>query len=64
MLFYRNQEILAFLLSFHELWLLEAQHGSVLESGEVVGADGQFAKPDLNLMKFMKELVEKRRKAA
>jgi two-component system chemotaxis response regulator CheV len=32
--------------------------------GEAVGADGQFAKPDLNLIRFMKELVEKRRKAA
>ena len=32
--------------------------------GEAVGADGQFAKPDLKLMTYMKELVEKRRKAA
>ncbi|HEX2964843.1 MAG TPA: chemotaxis protein [Syntrophorhabdaceae bacterium] len=32
--------------------------------GEAVGADGQFAKPDLTLMNFMKELVGKRRKAA
>ncbi len=32
--------------------------------GEAVGADGQFAKPDLKLMTFMKELVERRRKAA
>ena len=29
--------------------------------GEAVGADGQFAKPDMQLMLFMKELVEKRR---
>ncbi|HVN95804.1 MAG TPA: chemotaxis protein [Syntrophorhabdaceae bacterium] len=32
--------------------------------GEAVGADGQFAKPDLKLLGFMRELVEKRRKAA
>jgi two-component system, chemotaxis family, chemotaxis protein CheV len=36
----------------------------LIHKGEAVGADGQFAKPDLKLMKFMKELVEKRRKAA
>ena len=30
--------------------------------GETVGADGQFAKPDLKLMGFMKELVSKGRK--
>jgi two-component system, chemotaxis family, chemotaxis protein CheV len=36
----------------------------LVHKGEAVGADGQFAKPDLNLMKFMKELVEKKRKAA
>ncbi|MCX5815655.1 MAG: chemotaxis protein [Proteobacteria bacterium] len=29
--------------------------------GEAVGADGQFAKPDMQLILFMKELVEKRR---
>ena len=32
--------------------------------GEAVGADGQFAKPDLKLMAFMKELVARREKAA
>jgi two-component system, chemotaxis family, chemotaxis protein CheV len=36
----------------------------LIHKGEAVGADGQFAKPDLKLMKFMKDLVEKRRKAA
>jgi two-component system, chemotaxis family, chemotaxis protein CheV len=36
----------------------------LVHKGEAVGADGQFAKPDLKLIKFMKELVEKRRKAA
>ena len=36
----------------------------LVHKGEAVGADGQFAKPDLNLIRFMKELVEKRRKAA
>jgi two-component system chemotaxis response regulator CheV len=36
----------------------------LVHKGETVGADGQFAKPDLNLIKFMKELVGKRRKAA
>jgi two-component system, chemotaxis family, chemotaxis protein CheV len=35
-----------------------------IHKGEAVGADGQFAKPDLKLINFMKELVEKRRKAA
>jgi two-component system, chemotaxis family, chemotaxis protein CheV len=29
--------------------------------GDAVGADGQFTKPDLRLMTFIKELVEKRR---
>ena len=32
--------------------------------GEAVGADGQFAKPDMKLMLFMKDIVEKRRQAA
>jgi len=32
--------------------------------GQAVGADGQFAKPDLGLMTFMKDLVVKRKKAA
>jgi two-component system, chemotaxis family, chemotaxis protein CheV len=36
----------------------------LVHKGEAVGADGQFAKPDLKLITFMKELVEKRRKAA
>src|SRR5208337_1935245 len=31
--------------------------------GEAVGADGQFSKPDLTLMKFMQEAVERRRAA-
>lgn len=35
----------------------------LLHKGEAVGADGQFTKPDLNLMKFMKDLVDKRRSA-
>jgi two-component system chemotaxis response regulator CheV len=29
--------------------------------GEAVGADGQFAKPDLQLMSFIKNMVDKRR---
>jgi two-component system, chemotaxis family, chemotaxis protein CheV len=33
----------------------------LLHKGEAVGADGQFAKPDLQLMNLMKELVDKRR---
>jgi two-component system, chemotaxis family, chemotaxis protein CheV len=36
----------------------------LVHKGEAVGADGQFAKPDLKLITFMKDLVEKRRKAA
>ena len=32
--------------------------------GAAVGADGQFAKPDMQLMLFMKDLVEKRRLTA
>ncbi len=36
----------------------------LIHKGQAVGADGQFAKPDLGLMTFMKELVEKRKKAA
>ena len=33
----------------------------LLHKGAAVGADGQFSKPDLTLMRFMKEAVEKRR---
>jgi two-component system, chemotaxis family, chemotaxis protein CheV len=33
----------------------------LIHKGEAVGADGQFAKPDMKLMLFMKELVEKKR---
>jgi hypothetical protein len=29
-----------------------------------VGADGQFAKPDLKLMQFIKEMIGKRRAQA
>jgi hypothetical protein len=36
----------------------------LVHNREAVGADGQFAKPDIQLMAFMKDLVEKRRKAA
>ena len=36
----------------------------LLHKGKEVGADGQFAKPDLTLMTFMKDLVEKKKKAA
>jgi two-component system chemotaxis response regulator CheV len=36
----------------------------LVHKGEAVGADGQFAKPDMQLMLFMKDLVEKRRQAA
>lgn len=36
----------------------------LIHKGEAVGADGQFAKPDLNLILYMKQLVEKQRKAA
>jgi two-component system chemotaxis response regulator CheV len=35
----------------------------LLHKGEAVGADGQFAKPDLQLIKFIREMVEKRREA-
>jgi len=35
----------------------------LLHKGAAVGADGQFSKPDLTLMRFMKEVVEKRRAA-
>ena len=33
----------------------------LLHKGEAVGADGQFAKPDLQLMNFIKNMVDKRR---
>ena len=33
----------------------------LVHKGEAVGADGQFSKPDLSLMQFMKEAVERRR---
>ncbi len=33
----------------------------LFHKGEAVGADGQFSKPDMTLMKFMKDAVEKRR---
>jgi two-component system, chemotaxis family, chemotaxis protein CheV len=36
----------------------------LIHKGEAVGADGQFAKPDMQLMLFMKELVEKKRQTA
>lgn len=36
----------------------------LIHKGEAVGADGQFAKPDMQLMLFMKNIVEKRRQAA
>jgi two-component system chemotaxis response regulator CheV len=36
----------------------------LIHKGQSVGADGQFSKPDLSLLSFMKELVEKRQKAA
>ncbi len=35
----------------------------LLHKGVTVGADGQFSKPDLTLMRFMKEAVEARRAA-
>ena len=35
----------------------------LLHKGAAVGADGQFSKPDLTLMRFIKEAVEKRRAA-
>jgi two-component system chemotaxis response regulator CheV len=35
----------------------------LLHKGAAVGADGQFSKPDLTLMQFMKEAVERRRAA-
>ena len=35
----------------------------LLHKGEAVGADGQFSKPDLTLMRFMQEAVERRRAA-
>lgn len=35
----------------------------LLHKGEAVGADGQFTKPDLKLMHFIKEIVDKRRTA-
>jgi two-component system, chemotaxis family, chemotaxis protein CheV len=36
----------------------------LFHKGEAVGADGQFAKPDMTLMLFMKEEAERRRRAA
>lgn len=33
----------------------------LLHKGETVGAEGQFSKPDLQLMQFMKDVVDKRR---
>lgn len=35
----------------------------LFHKGEAVGADAQFTKPDLKLMNFIKEMVEKRRAA-
>ncbi len=35
----------------------------LLHKGTAVGADGQFSKPDLTLMRFMKDAVERRRAA-
>jgi two-component system chemotaxis response regulator CheV len=35
----------------------------LLHKGEAVGADAQFSKPDLTLMQFMQEAVERRRAA-
>jgi two-component system chemotaxis response regulator CheV len=36
----------------------------LIHKGQSVGADGQFSKPDLSLLSFMKDLVEKKQKAA
>ena len=36
----------------------------LFHKGEAVGADGQFSKPDMDLMRFMKEVVERRREQA
>ena len=36
----------------------------LLHKGEAVGADGQFTKPDLKLMQFIKDMVDKRRTAS
>lgn len=36
----------------------------LLHKGEAVGADGQFTKPDLRLMNFIKDIVDKRRNPA
>lgn len=36
----------------------------LVHKGQAVGADGQFAKPDLKLILFIKDLVEKRKQAA
>ncbi len=36
----------------------------LLHKGEAVGADGQFSKPDLSLIQFIKEAVEKKRQQA
>jgi len=36
----------------------------LVHKGEAVGADGQFSKPDLTLIEFMKETVESRRLSA
>ncbi len=36
----------------------------LFHKGEAVGADGQFSKPDLSLIEFIKEAVEKKRQQA
>ena len=36
----------------------------LIHKGQSVGADGQFSKPDLSLLGFMRDLIEKRQKAA
>ncbi len=36
----------------------------LVHKGEAVGADGQFSKPDLTLIEFMKQTVETRRRSA
>lgn len=36
----------------------------LVHKGQSVGADGQFSKPDLSLMSFMRDLIERKLKAA
>ncbi len=52
---------------FHELSVILFSSlitDKLIHKGESVGADGQFSKPDLSLITFIRQLMEKKEKAA